>query len=62
MTSVIPFPKQDVKAACEALSSNLEGDDPVAWIEVDARTPNMQHLSEKDTAVCVKNGKIKRWT
>lgn len=57
--SVIPFPKQDVTAACNALSSNL-GDDLVAWIGVDAQTPNMQHLSDKDTAAFVKNGKIER--
>lgn len=54
-TSVLPFPKHDVKAACDALSINLEGDDLVAWIEVDAQTPVMQHLSEKDIPAFVKN-------
>jgi hypothetical protein len=58
-TSVIPFPKHDVKAACDALSINLE-DDLVAWTEVDAQTPVMQHLSEKDIAASVKNEKINR--
>lgn len=56
-TSVLPFPKHDVKAAP---SINLEGDDLVAWIEVDAQTPVMQHLSEKDIPAFVKNEKTNR--
>jgi hypothetical protein len=57
-TSVIPFPEQDVKAACDALSSNLEADDPAAWTEEDEKTPVMQHLSDEYTTAFVKNGKI----
>jgi hypothetical protein len=45
-TKLIPFPKQEVKAACNAL----------AWIEVDAEALVTQHLSEKDIAASVKNG------
>jgi hypothetical protein len=36
-TSTIPFPNHDVKAAHDALSSNLK-DDLVAWSGVDAKT------------------------
>jgi hypothetical protein len=40
---LIKFPKQDMKATCEAFCSNLE-DDPVAWIEVDVEAPFAQQL------------------
>jgi hypothetical protein len=47
-----------MKAACDALGTNLQADDLASWIEVDEETPVAQHLSEeKDIAASVKNGK-----
>lgn len=37
-TKLCPFPKE-MKAMCDALISNLEADDVMAWIEVDMETP-----------------------
>jgi hypothetical protein len=54
---LISFPEQDVEAACVALGSNLEPGDLAAWIEVDAETLVMQHLTEEEVAAYVKNGK-----
>jgi hypothetical protein len=55
-TKLIPFSKQDMKAACDALGTNLQADDLVSWIKVDEETLT-QHLSEEDIATSVKNGK-----
>jgi hypothetical protein len=38
----IPFSKQDMKAACDALGSNLQADDLASWIAVDEETLVMQ--------------------
>jgi hypothetical protein len=54
---LIPFSKQDVKAACDALGTNLQADDLASWIEVDEETLVVQHLSEEDIAASVRNGK-----
>jgi hypothetical protein len=56
-TKSIPFSKQYVKAACDALGTNLQADDLASWIEVDEETPVVQHLSEEDITASVKNGK-----
>jgi hypothetical protein len=56
-TKLIPFSKQDVKAAYDALCTNLQADDLESWIEVDEETPVTQHLSEEDIAASVNNGK-----
>jgi hypothetical protein len=50
---LIPSRKQDLKAACDALSTNLQAGDIVSWIEVDEKTSVAQHLSEKDFAASV---------
>jgi hypothetical protein len=44
-TRLIQFPKQSMNSACDALSSNLEADGVVAWIEADVKTLVMQHHS-----------------
>jgi hypothetical protein len=31
-TKLIPFSKQDAKAACDALGTNLQADDLASWI------------------------------
>jgi hypothetical protein len=46
-----------VKAACDALGTDLQADDLASRIEVDEETPVAQHLSEEDIAASVKNGK-----
>jgi hypothetical protein len=46
-----------VKAACDALGTNLQADDLASWIEADDETPVAQRLSEEDIAASVKNGK-----
>jgi hypothetical protein len=46
-----------VKAACDALGTNLKADDLASRIEVDEETPVSQHLSEEDIAASMKNGK-----
>jgi hypothetical protein len=56
-TKLIPFPKQDMKAACDVLNSNLETDHLAAWIEVDVETLVEQHLSYENIAASVKCGK-----
>jgi hypothetical protein len=57
-TKLIPFPKQDERAVCDTLSSNLGAYDLVAWTGVDAKSLVTQHLSEKNTTDYAKNGKI----
>jgi hypothetical protein len=37
-TQLIPFSKQNMKAACNVLSPNLKADDLVSWIPVDEET------------------------
>jgi hypothetical protein len=49
-TKLIPFSKQDLKAACDAFGANLQADDLASWIEVDEGTAVAQHLSEEDIA------------
>jgi hypothetical protein len=56
-TKLIPISKQDMKAACDALGTNLQADDLASWIEIDEETLITQHLSEDDIAASVKNGK-----
>jgi hypothetical protein len=51
-TKLIPFSKQDLKAACDALSTDLQVDNVASWIEA---TPVTQHFSEEDITASVKN-------
>jgi hypothetical protein len=53
---LIPFSKQDVKAAHDALSTNLQADDLASWIKADGETLIIQHLSDEKIAASVKNG------
>jgi hypothetical protein len=56
-TKLIPFSKQDVEAACDALGITLQADDLASWIDVDEETPIARRLIEEDIAASVKNGK-----
>jgi hypothetical protein len=55
-TKLIPFLKQVVKAACDALGTNLQADDLASWSEVDEETPASQHLGKEGIASSVKDG------
>jgi hypothetical protein len=54
---LIQFSKQDMKAACDSFTTNLQADNLASWIEVGEETLMMQHLSEEDIAASVKNRK-----
>jgi hypothetical protein len=49
-TKLIPFLTRDMKAACDALGTNLQADDLASWIEADDETPVALHLSEENIA------------
>jgi hypothetical protein len=46
-----------VKAACDALGTNLQAEDLASRIEVDEETAVAQHLTKEDIAASVRNGK-----
>lgn len=56
-TNIIPFSKQDVKAVCDALGTNLQADNLTTRTEAGEGTLVPTHFSEENITASLKNEK-----